>query len=165
MIIITAFQSGDGCLLMNKTEIHSNEILYRRILINKPNIHPNDRRYWWNNELEKFEVLPLAFYHKKNRISVNRANHHNNDPSITQSNLLNGVTKLLAEKIENMNNIDPFKADIEHEPTESNVAHSVITLQPDCNVLDDEYKEHRMCFRQNLADIANSLGWAIEPSR
>ena len=150
---------------MNTNDIFDDdEILFRRVLVNKPDAHVNDKRYRWNNELEKFEVLPLAFYHNKNRISVDRACNCNNDPSMTQESSLNGVAKLLVKKVEGMNNIYPFKAKIEYEPIENNIAHCVITLQPDDNVLDGKYKEQRMNFRQNLADIANILKLAIDPA-
>ena len=150
---------------MNTNDIFDDdEILFRRVLVNKPDAHKNDKRYRWVSELKKFEVLPPAFYHNKNRVSVDRVRDCNDNGSITQKNELNGVARLLVEKVKDMNDIHPFEVKIEPIPDPDNIAHCVISMQPDENVLDDEYKEQRRNFRQNLADIANSLDWAIKPA-
>ena len=65
--------------------IGNNEILYRRVNKHKPNVHPNDRRYR-QNELGNLEVLPMAFYDKKNEPSVDRACMHNNRACLVHTN-------------------------------------------------------------------------------
>lgn len=60
---------------MNRSEILDDEILLRRAAVHKPNTDKNNRRYEKMDSGE-FIVLPLAFYHNQNRISVNRKNDH-----------------------------------------------------------------------------------------
>ena len=86
---------------MNNNDIGNNEILYRRVKKHQSKIHPNDRRYR-RNELGDLEVLPMAFYDKKNEPSVDRACMYNNDLSKTQGTVGNGVIKLLAGDVRDM---------------------------------------------------------------
>ena len=147
----------------NNDIIANNEILYRRVKKHAPNAHPNDRRYRQNG-LGDLEVLPMAFYDNKNEPSVDRASKHNNDPSKTQGEIGNGVIKLLAGDVREMN-IDYHKIDIKPDPTDENTAHSRIIMIPNVNeVPSDMHKVLRQKFRENLALIANQSGWSIEPA-
>lgn len=147
----------------NNDNIENNEILYRRVKKHTPNVHPNDHRYRLNR-LGDLEVLPMAFYDNKNEPSVDRASKHNNDPSKTQGDVGNGVIKLLAGNVRDMD-IDYHKIDIKPDPLDENLAHSRIIMMPNVNkVSSDIQKRLRQKFRENLALIANQLGWAIEPA-
>ncbi len=147
---------------MNNNDIGNNELLYRRVKKHGQNIHPNDLRYR-QNELGDLEVLPMAFYDNKNEPSVDRACIHNNDPSKTQGDFVNGVIKLLAGDVRNME-IDYHRIDIRPDPTDENPAHSRIIMIPNVNIVpSDRQKGLRQKFRENLALIANQLGWIIEP--
>lgn len=147
----------------NNDNIGNNETLYRRVKKHTPNVHPNDRRYR-QNRLGNLEVLPMAFYDNKNEPSVDRACIHNNDPSKTQGTVEDGVIKLLAGDVRNME-IDNHKIDIIPDPTDENLAHSRIIMIPNVNkVPSDMQKGLRQKFRENLALIANQLGWVIEPA-
>ncbi len=147
----------------NNDNIENNEILYRRVKKHTPNVHPNDRRYRLNR-LGDLEVLPMAFYDNKNEPSVDRASKYNNDPSKTQGDVGNGVIKLLAGDVRDMD-IDYHKIDIKPDPLDENLAHSRIIMMPNVNkVSSDIQKRLRQKFRENLALIANQLGWVIEPA-
>ena len=147
----------------NNDNIGNNEILYRRVKKHTPNVHPNDRRYRLNR-LGDLEVLPMAFYDNKNEPSVDRASKHNNDPSKTQGDEGNGVIELLAGNVRDMD-IDYHEIDIKPDPLDENPAHSRIIMMPNVNkVPSDMQKRLRQKFRENLALIANQLGWAIEPA-
>lgn len=147
----------------NNDTIENNEILYRRVKKHTANVHPNDRRYR-RNRLGDLEVLPMAFYDKKNEPSVDRASIHNNDPSKTQGTVEDGVINLLAGDVRNME-IDYHKIDIKPDSTDENPAHSRIIMIPNVNkVPSDMQKGLRQKFRENLALIANQLGWSIEPA-
>ncbi len=106
----------------------------------------------------------MAFYDNKNEPSVDRACIHHNDPAKTQGDVENGVVMLLAGDVRNMD-IDYHKIDIKPDPTDENPAHSRIIMIPNVNkVPADMQKSLRRKFRENLALIANQLGWAIEPA-
>ena len=100
----------------------------------------------------------------KNEPSVDRASKHNNDPSKTQGDVGNGVIKLLAGDVRDMD-IDYHKIDIKPDPLDENPAHSRIIMMPNVNkVSSDMQKRLRQKFRENLALISNQLGWVIEPA-
>ena len=148
----------------NSDTVENNEILYRRVKKHTPNIHPNDRRYR-RNSLGDLEVLPMAFYDTKNKPSVDRA-CKNNNPYNTQGDEGNGVIKLLAGDVLDME-IDYHKIDIiPDSPDENSVnpAHSRIIMIPINIVPSDMQKSLRGKFREYLALIANQLGWAIKPT-
>ena len=146
---------------MNKSEILDDEVLLRRVAVHKPNTDINNRRYEKMDSGE-FIVLPLAFYHKENRISVNRR-CDDNSVLITQGDLSNGVVRLIAGYVRNMSDILPFKAVVTHDPIDENELHSLITMETDEQVTDDHHAKIRRIFRQNLADIANVLKWEKKP--
>ena len=105
----------------------------------------------------------MAFYDKKNEPSVDRACIHN-DLSKTQGDVGNGVIKLLAGNVRDID-IDYHKIDIKSDSTDENPAHSRIIMIPNVNkVPSDMQKGLRQKFRENLALIANQLGWSIEPA-
>jgi hypothetical protein len=106
----------------------------------------------------------MAFYDNKNEPSVDRASKHNNDPSKTQGDMGNGVIKLLAGDVRDMK-IDYHEIDIKPDPFDENPAHSRIIMTPNVNkVSSDMQKRLRQKFRENLAQIANQLGWVIDPA-
>ena len=147
----------------NNDNIGNDELLYRRVKKHTPNLHPNDCRYRLNR-FGDLEVLPMAFYDKKNEPSVDRASKHNNDPSKTQGDMGNGVIKLLARDVRDMK-IDYHEIDIKPDPFDENPAHSRIIMTPNVNeVSSDMQKRLRQKFRENLAHIANQLGWVIDPA-
>ena len=69
------------------------------------------------NDSGEFKVLPLAFYHNENRVSVNRKYDHNSVLK-TQGDLSNGVVRLIAGYVRNMTDIYPFQAVVDHDPIE-----------------------------------------------
>ena len=76
----------------------------------------------------------------------------------------NGVIKLLAGNVRDID-IDYHKIDIKPDSTDENPAHSRIIMIPNVNkVPSDMQKGLRQKFRENLALIANQLGWSIEPA-
>lgn len=147
---------------MNRSEILDDEILLRRVAVHKPNTDKNDRRYEKMDSGE-FIVLPLAFYHNQNRISVNRKNDHDSVLK-TQGDSTNGVVRLIAGYVRNMPDIDPFQAVVTHDPIDDNELHSLIILEVDEQVTDDNHAKIRRIFRQNLADMANVLKWERKPA-
>ncbi len=147
---------------MNKAKILDEEILLRRVAVHKPNTDINNRRYE-KTESGEFIVLPLAFYHKENRISVNRK-LDDNSVLKTQGDLSNGVVRLIAGYVRNMPDLLPFQAVVSHDPIDENELHCLITMETDEQVKDDHYANIRRIFRQNLADIANALKWERKPS-
>ena len=147
---------------MDISKILDDEILFRRVAVHKPNTDANNRRYEKNDSGE-FKVLPLAFYHNENRVSVNRKYDHNSVLK-TQGDLSNGVVRLITGYVRNMTDIYPFQAVVDHDPIEENDLHSVITMETDEQVTDDNHAEIRRIFRQNLADIANVLKWERKPA-
>ena len=147
---------------MKRSKILDEEMLFRRVAVHKPKTDANNRRYEKNDSGE-FKVLPLAFYHNENRVSVNRQYDHNIVLK-TQGDLSNGVVRLIAGYVRNMPDIYPFQAVVNHDPIDENELHSVITMETDKQITDDNHAEFRRIFRQNLADIANVLKWEIKPA-
>ena len=63
------------------------------------------------------------------------------------------------------NNCEKCQIDIKSDSTDENPAHSRIIMIPNVNkVPSDMQKGLRQKFRENLALIANQLGWSIEPA-
>ena len=152
---------------MNNNEtIEDKEILYRRVKVHKPNIHFNDRRYE-RHKSGKIEVLPLAFYDRNREISVDRASKHNFDPSKTQRDKTDGIAKLITAKVRDIDiDIEDYKIDVKYDPDDMNDAHSIIVMIPDAdNQIPAENVDYpTQDLREDLARIANQLGWVIEPA-
>ena len=147
---------------MNKSEILDGEILLRRVAVHKPYTDINNRRYE-KMDSDELIVLPLAFYHKENRISVNRK-FDANSVLKTQGDVSNGVVRLIAGYVRNMTDILPFQAVVTYDPIDENELHALITLETDEQVTDAHHAKIRRIFRQNLADIANVLKWEKKPA-
>ncbi len=149
----------------------NDDILYRRV---KKHIEPADKlkemrhknllRYF-KDELGNYQVGPMAFYDKENRISVSTARDIDIVSKI-QIEPENGVVKLIAEDVYEID-VSQHEVYIENIPDEENDndEHCEISIIPDNNNIEDDIlKEIRSDFRDSLAIIANATGWEIEPS-
>ncbi len=149
----------------------NDDILYRRV---KKHIEPahkleemrhkNLLRYF-KDELGQYQVGPMAFYDKENRISVSTARNIDIVSKI-QIEPENGVVKLIVEDIYEID-VCQHVVNIENIPDEEydNDEHCEISIIPDNNNIDgNKLKEIRSDFRDSLAIIANATGWEIKPS-
>ncbi len=139
--------------------------LYRRVPINP--INPNDNVVGYAvNASGDIIVRSTAFFDRTKKISVDLAIKQCFNPRLSQNDPRDGVAKLITGDVRRIR-IKDYKIkvlyDPIYDPAEKNEAHSLIVMESvgeKVGISDSAFRN----LRRNLADIANEVGWALEPT-
>ena len=139
--------------------------LYRRVSINP--INPNDNVVGYSVKASGDIIVErTAFFDRRKKISVDLAIKQGFNPKLSQDDPRDGVAKLIAGDVRRIR-IKDYKIKVLYDPIcdpeNKNEAHSLIVMEPvgeKVEISDSAFRN----LRRNLADIANEVGWALEPT-
>ena len=129
--------------------------------------------YYYDEHDRSLIITPKAFLDSKKEPSIDRAELKNFEPHQSKLSETDGIVTLVTEEVRAIGDvvtITEAEARVEHavdvkpDPTEDNVAHSLIVVTPEFLGSKTKQKHVFKLLRIALARLATESGWTLPPS-